>query len=138
MKNRSSQPNGVENGLNMSQSVPNIKINHRKHILELYKWHKDHLQKITPPPLLKKFPYAHFHTKSSQICQWKIDFHNPTMSKMVQTSPNRSQTSKLIIRNIFWTSKSHIRITLKKDPQPPSPKKIPTRNNEDFFNNMIM
>ena len=37
MKNRSSQPNGVENGLNMPQSVPNIKINHLKHILELYK-----------------------------------------------------------------------------------------------------
>ena len=34
MKNQSYQPNGVENGSNMSQSVPNIKINHRKHILE--------------------------------------------------------------------------------------------------------
>ena len=57
MKNRSSQPNGVENGLNMSQSVPNIKINHRKHILELYKWHKDHLQKSgSNPPPKKKFP----------------------------------------------------------------------------------
>ena len=39
MKNRSSQPNGVDNGLNMSQSVPNIKINHQKQILDLYKWH---------------------------------------------------------------------------------------------------
>ena len=66
---------------------------------------------------------AHFHTKSSQICQWKIDFHNPTISKMVQTSPNRSQTSKLIIRNTFWTSKSHIRVTLKKGTQNSPPLK---------------
>ena len=40
-KNRSSQPNDVENSLNMSQSVPSIKINHRKHILELYKQRDD-------------------------------------------------------------------------------------------------
>ena len=56
MKNRSSQPNGVENGLNMSQSVSNIKINNRKHILELYGWHKDPLQKIPSTPLFEKIP----------------------------------------------------------------------------------
>ena len=65
------------------------------------------------------------HTSLHKICQWKIDFHNPTMSKMVQTSPNRSQTSYSIIRNTFWTSKSHIRFALKKAPQSP-PKKIPS------------
>ena len=82
---------------------------------------------------LKMLKSAHFHAKSSQICQWKIDFDNPTMSKMVQTSPNRSQTSKLIIRNTFWTSRSHIRFALKKAPHPPNPKKIPipkTLNND--------
>ena len=46
MKNWSSRSNGVDNGLNMSQSVPNIKINHQKQILDLYKWHKNHLEKI--------------------------------------------------------------------------------------------
>ena len=43
MKNRFSQLNDVENGSNMSQSFSNIKINHQKHILDLCKWHKDHL-----------------------------------------------------------------------------------------------
>ena len=68
---------------------------------------------------LQTLKSAHFHTKSSQICQWKIDFHNPAMPKMFQTCLNRSQTSKLIIRNTFRTSISDIRITLKKLPQPP-------------------
>ena len=68
---------------------------------------------------LKTLKSAHFDTNSSQICEWKIDFHNQTMSKMVQTCPNRSQTSKLIIRNIFWNSISDIRITLKKAAHPP-------------------
>ena len=44
MKNQFYQPDGAETGLNMSQSIPNIKINHQKHILDLYKWHKDHLR----------------------------------------------------------------------------------------------
>ena len=72
---------------------------------------------------LKTLKSAHFDTNSSQICEWKIDFHNQTMSKMVQTCPNRSQTSKLIIRNTFWTSVSDIRITLKKGAETPSLKK---------------
>ena len=38
----------------MSQSVPNIKINHQKHISNLYKRHKDHLRKNPSNPLLKK------------------------------------------------------------------------------------
>ena len=73
---------------------------------------------------LQTLKSAHFDTKSSQIWQWKIDPSNPTVSKMVQTCPNRSQTSKLIIRNTFWTSISDIRITLKKYPHPPL-KKFP-------------
>ena len=65
MKNRSSQPNGVENGSNMSQSVPNIKINYQKHILDIYNWHKDHLSKPpSDPTLLKK--------RNSQIIIIKI------------------------------------------------------------------
>ena len=65
---------------------------------------------LFPPPTcslikaLQTLRCADFDTKSSQICQWKIDFHNPTVSKMVRTCLNRSQTSKLIIRNTFWTS----------------------------------
>ena len=59
----------------------------------------------------------HFDTESSQVWQWKIDPHNPTVSKMVWTCPNRSQTSKLIIGNTFWNSISDIRITFKKLPQ---------------------
>ena len=35
---------------------------------------------------------------------------------MVQVCPNKSQTSKLIIRNTVWTSIRDIRITLKKAP----------------------
>ena len=70
---------------------------------------------------------ADFDTRSSQMCQWKIDFQNPTVSKMVRTCLNRSQTWKLIIRNTFWTSISDIRITLKKGPQslPIKKKKFP-------------
>ena len=63
---------------------------------------------------LQMLKSAHFDTKASQIWQWKIDPSNPTVSKMVQTCPNRSQTSKLFIRNTFWTSISNIRTTLKK------------------------
>ena len=63
---------------------------------------------------LQTLKSAHFDTKSSQICQWRIAFHNPTVSKMVRTCPNQSQKSKLIIRNTFWTLISDIRITLKK------------------------
>ena len=57
MKNRFSQTNDVENGSNVSQSVSNIEINHQKHILDLYKWRKDHPKKSgwNPPPK-KKFP----------------------------------------------------------------------------------
>ena len=62
---------------------------------------------------LKTLKFAHSDTKSSQIWQWKIDPSSPTVSKMVPTCPNRSQTSKLIITNTFWTSISDIRITLK-------------------------
>ena len=40
MKNQFSQPNGVENGSNMSESVPNMKINYQKHILDLYEFSK--------------------------------------------------------------------------------------------------
>ena len=40
----------------MSQSVPGIKINHQKHISNLYKRHKDHLRKTPSNPLLKKIP----------------------------------------------------------------------------------
>ena len=74
---------------------------------------------------LQTLKSSHFDTKSSQIWQWKIDPSNPVVSKMVQTCPNRSQTSKLIIRNTFRTSISDIRITFEKPPQPPSLKKIP-------------
>ena len=72
---------------------------------------------------LQTLKSAHFDTESSQVWQWKIDPHNPTVSKMVWTCPNRSQTSKLIIGNTFWNSISDTRITLKKDHQPPSLKK---------------
>ena len=68
---------------------------------------------------LQTLKSAHFDTESSQVWQWKIDPHNPTVSKMVWTCPNRSQTSKLIIGNTFWNSISDIRITFKKLPQPP-------------------
>ena len=56
MKNRFSQTNDVENGSNMSQSVSNIKINHQKHILDLYKWHKDHPKKSGWNRFPKKIP----------------------------------------------------------------------------------
>ena len=46
MKNRSSQPNGVENGSNTSQLVPNIEINDQKQVFDLYKGHKNHLKKL--------------------------------------------------------------------------------------------
>ena len=65
----------------------------------------------------------HFDTESSQVWQWKIDPHNPTVSKMVWTCPNRSQTSKLIIGNTFWNSINDIRIFFRKIPQTPSLKK---------------
>ena len=74
---------------------------------------------------LQTLKSAHFDTKSSQIWQWKIDPSSPTVSKMVQTCPNRSQTSKLIIRNTFRTSIRDIRITFEKSPQTPSLKKFP-------------
>ena len=67
---------------------------------------------------LQTLKSAHFDTKSSQIWQWKIDPSTPTVSIMVQTCPNRSQTSKLIIRNTFWTSINLIKVTLKKVTQP--------------------
>ena len=54
MKKRSSQPNGVENGLNMSQLVPNIKVNHQKYILELYR--KDIRIDILEPLGKKEIP----------------------------------------------------------------------------------
>ena len=73
---------------------------------------------------LQTLKSAHFDTESSQVWQWKIDPHNPTVSKMVWTCPNRSQTSKLIIGNTFWNSIDNIRITFKKAPQPLSLKKI--------------
>ena len=57
---------------------------------------------------------AHFDAKSSQIWQWKIDPHNPTVSRMVRTCPNRSQTSKLIIGNTFWISITCTEVTSKK------------------------
>ena len=56
-KNWFSQSNGVENGSNISQSVPDININYQKHILGLYKWRKDDFEKSSSNPLLKKFPY---------------------------------------------------------------------------------
>ena len=68
---------------------------------------------------LQTLKSAHFDTESSQVWQWKIDPHNPTVSKMVWTCPNRSQISKLIIGNTFWNSISDIRITFKKAAQPP-------------------
>ena len=74
---------------------------------------------------LQTLQYAHFDTKSSQIWQWKINSNNPAVSKMAQTYPHRSQTSKLIIGNTFWNSISDIRITFEKIPHPPL-KKFPT------------
>ena len=68
---------------------------------------------------LQTLKSAQFETESLQVWRWKIDPHNPMMSKMVWTCPNRSQTSKLIIRNTFWNSISDIRITFKKSPQTP-------------------
>ena len=81
----------------------------------------------------------HFDTESSQVWQWKIDPHNPTVSKMVWTCPNRSQTSKLIIGNTFWNSISDIRITFKKCPQPPSLKKeiLTSKNNQSLREEII-
>ena len=67
---------------------------------------------------LQTLKSEHFDTESSQVWQWKIDPHNPTVSKMVWTCPNRSQTSKLIIGNTFWTSVSDMTTTFKKLPQP--------------------
>ena len=207
----------------MSQSVPNIKINHQKHISNLYKWHKDHLRKSPSNPLLKishvgisffkegvwgdfskvilmslievrnvflminfdvwdrlghvwtifdtvgllgsifhchicedfvskwadlsvfkafirdllikalnTLKSAHFDIKSLQMWQWKIDPSDATVSKMVQTCPNRSQTSKLIVRNTFWTSISDIRITFKKCLQPHPLKKSLSGCKYDF------
>ena len=66
---------------------------------------------------LQTLKSAHFDTKSSQIWPWKIDYNSPTVSKMAQTCPNRSQTSKSIIRNIFWSSITWTR--LKKAPWSP-------------------
>ena len=83
---------------------------------------------------LQTLKFAHFDTKSSQIWQWKIDPSNPTMSKMVQTCPNWSQTSKLIIRNTFRTSIRDIRITFEKAPQTPSLKK----NSHMFLSSKII
>ena len=72
---------------------------------------------------LQTLKSAHFDTKTSQIWQWKIDPRSATVLKMVQTCPNRSETSRLIIGNISWASINDIRITLKKDPQTPHLKK---------------
>ena len=58
MKNQFSQPNDVDNVLNMSQSVQNININDQKHILDLYKSYKGSLEKSGWPPPLKKIPAA--------------------------------------------------------------------------------
>ena len=57
MKDQFLRPNGVKNVSNMSQSVWNIIIDDKKHILDLIKSHKGHLKKSgsTPPPK-KKFP----------------------------------------------------------------------------------
>ena len=63
---------------------------------------------------LQTLQYAHFDTKSSQIWQWKINSNNPAVSKMAQTYPHRSQTSKLIIRNRFWTSITCTEVASKK------------------------
>ena len=54
----------------------------------------------------------------------KNRFNNPAVLKMSQTCPNRSRTSKLMIRNTFWTPIRDIRIVLKKDAQHPLIKKI--------------
>ena len=54
MKNQFLQPKGVKNVSNMSQPIRHIIINDQKHILDLYKWHKDHLEKKHPP--LKNIP----------------------------------------------------------------------------------
>ena len=67
---------------------------------------------------------AHFDAKSSQIWQWKIDPHNPTVSRMVRTCPNRSQTSKLIFRITFWTSITCTEVASKKLLGTPPLKKI--------------
>ena len=75
---------------------------------------------------LKTLKSEHVDTESSQVWQWKIDPHNPTVSKMVWTCPNRSQTSKLIIGNTFWNSISDIRINFKKFPDHPFKEEIPS------------
>ena len=60
MQTQSSQLIGVENDSNMSKSVWSMIINHQKHNLDLYTWHKDHLEK-TPhtPQKKKKFAYMY-------------------------------------------------------------------------------
>ena len=62
----------------------------------------------------KKLLCHHLTFRLRWILPMKNRFPQLTMSKMVQTCPNRSQTSKFIITNIFRTSISDIRITLKK------------------------
>eukprot|EP00493_Phyllostaurus_siculus_P022530 UN22863 len=54
MKSRSSHPNGVESGLNMSQSFPNIKFNHQKHIWNSISDIRITFKKAPQPPSLKK------------------------------------------------------------------------------------
>ena len=73
--------------------------------------------------VLKTLKSAHFDTKFQQIWQWKIDPSDVTVSKMVQTCPNRSQTSKLIIRNRFWTSITCTEVASKKLLETPHLKK---------------
>ena len=61
--------------------------------------------------VLKTPNFSHFVDKSCKIWQWKINFNNPKFLKMSQTYSNRSRTSKVMIRNIFWTSISDISVT---------------------------
>ena len=74
---------------------------------------------------LQTLKSAHFDTKSSQIWPWKIDYNSPTVSKMAQTCPNRSQTSKSIIRNRFWSSITCTEVASKKLLETPHLKRIP-------------
>ena len=56
MKNQFLRPNGVKNVSNMSQSVWNIIIYDQKHILDLRKWCKSRLKKISSTVSPKKIP----------------------------------------------------------------------------------
>ena len=92
-----------------------------KATLRMRNYLKFPLVKVT----VKKIAYKSL--KNIKICgscrkirRWKINFCDLTVSEMSQTCPNWSITSKKTIKNTFRTSKSDIRVALKKFHEPQS------------------